>query len=88
MSGESSIVDAVSDATELVTAAAGTDVRAGLQAARALRRLAETLEAAQVENARRQGWSWTEIATALEISKQAVHQRYARRAPSPDRKEA
>jgi DNA-directed RNA polymerase specialized sigma24 family protein len=36
-----------------------------------------------VENARRQGWSWTEIAAVLEVSKQAVHQRYARRLPSP-----
>ena len=81
----------MSDATNLVTTAGGRDVRAGLQAARALRRLAETLEAAQVENARRQGWSWTEIAAALDVSKQAVHQRYARRGPStdrPDRKEA
>ncbi len=75
----------MSDATDLVTTASGRDVRAGLQAARALRRLAETLEAAQVENARRQGWSWTEIAAALDVSKQAVHQRYARRAPSADR---
>ena len=75
----------MSDATDLVTTASGRDVRAGLQAARALRRLAETLEAAQVENARRQGWSWTEIAAALDVSKQAVHQRYARRAPSSDR---
>ncbi len=72
----------MSDATELVTTAGGTDVRAGLRAARALRRLAETLEAAQVENARRQGWSWTDIAAALDVSKQAVHQRYARRLPS------
>ena len=81
----------MSDATDLVTTASGRDVRAGLQAARALRRLAETLEAAQVENARRQGWSWTEIAAALDVSKQAVHQRYARRSPSAvrtDRKEA
>jgi DNA-directed RNA polymerase specialized sigma24 family protein len=75
----------MSDATDLVTTASGHDVRAGLQAARALRRLAETLEAAQVENARRQGWSRTEIAVALDVSKQAVHQRYARRAPSADR---
>jgi DNA-directed RNA polymerase specialized sigma24 family protein len=78
----------MSDATDLVTTASGSDVRAGLQAARALRRLAETLEAAQVENARRQGWSWTEIAAALDVSKQAVHQRYARRAPSAESQEA
>ena len=75
------------EATELVTAAGSTDARVGLQAARALRRLAETLEAAQVDNARRQGWSWTQIAAALEVSKQAVHQRYARRGPAPDSRE-
>ncbi|HVN14075.1 MAG TPA: helix-turn-helix domain-containing protein [Kineosporiaceae bacterium] len=78
----------MSDATDLVTTAGGTDVRAGLQAARALRRLAETLEAAQVENARRQGWSWTEIAAVLEVSKQAVHQRYARRLSPSDVQES
>ena len=78
----------MSDAADLVTTASGTDVRAGLQAARALRRLAETLEAAQVENARRQRWSWTEIAAVLEVSKQAVHQRYARRLPSTDAPES
>jgi DNA-directed RNA polymerase specialized sigma24 family protein len=78
----------MSDAADLVTTASGTDVRAGLQAARALRRLAETLEAAQVENARRQGWSWTEIAAVLDVSKQAVHQRYARRLPSPGASES
>ena len=69
----------MSEAAELVSAASGADARVGLQAARALRRLAEVLEAAQVDNARRQGWSWQEIATALEVSKQAVHQRHAHR---------
>ena len=77
----------MNDVAELMTAASGPDVRLGLQAARALRRLAETLEAVQVENARRQGWSWTDIAQALDVSKQAVHQRYARR-PSTARQEA
>ena len=72
----------MNQATELATAASSTDARVGLQAARALRRLATTLEAAQVDNARRQGWSWVEIAAALEVSKQAVHQRYARRTPA------
>jgi hypothetical protein len=36
-----------------------------------------------VDNARRRGWSWQEIADALEISKQAVHKKYAGRAPAP-----
>ena len=54
-----------------------SDPRTGLRAASALRRLAEVLEAAQVANARRHGWSWQEIADVLGVSKQAVHQRYA-----------
>ncbi len=69
----------MSDATELAEAASGPDVRVGLRAALALRKLAETLEALQVANARRQGWSWQEIADALAVSKQAVHKKYAGR---------
>ncbi len=69
----------MSDATDLATAAADPDARVGLRAALALRRLAETLETVQVVNARRQGWSWQEIADALEVSKQAVHKKYAGR---------
>jgi DNA-directed RNA polymerase specialized sigma24 family protein len=67
------------EAVELVSAASGTDVRTGLRAAQALRTLAERLEELQVVNARRQGWSWQEIAAALGVSKQAVHKKYARR---------
>ncbi len=69
----------MSEVTDLAAAASSADVRVGLQAARALRRLAETLEALQVNNARREGWSWQEIADVLEISKQGVHKKYARR---------
>ena len=68
--------------TDLATAASGADARAGLRAALALRRLAETLEAMQVSNARRQGWSWQDIAEALDVSKQAVHKKYAGRLPA------
>jgi DNA-directed RNA polymerase specialized sigma24 family protein len=67
----------MSDPTGLAAAASGRDPRVGLRAALALRRLAETLEAVQVSNARAQGWSWQEIADALEVSKQAVHKKYA-----------
>jgi hypothetical protein len=69
----------MSEATDLATAASGPDVRIGLRAVVALRRLAETLEALQVDNARRQGWSWQEIADGLGISKQAVHKKHAGR---------
>jgi hypothetical protein len=61
----------------LAEAASGPDPAAGLRAARALRELAERLEALQVENARDRGWSWQEIAIFLGISKQAVHKKYA-----------
>lgn len=67
----------MSDPTRLAAAASGRDPRVGLRAALALRRLAETLEALQVSNARALGWSWQEIAEALEVSKQAVHKKYA-----------
>src|SRR5215813_11558451 len=78
----------MSEVNELAVAAGGPDVRAGLRAALALRRLAERLEALQVANARRQGWSWQEIADALEVSKQAVHQKHASRTAQASRTEA
>jgi hypothetical protein len=74
----------MSEVNELAVAAGGADARTGLRAALALRRLAERLEALQVSNARRQGWSWQEIADALEVSKQAVHQKHAAHAASPE----
>lgn len=51
----------------------------GLAAVVALRRLADQLEAAQVERALRAGWSWTDIAEALGVTRQAVHKKYAKR---------
>jgi hypothetical protein len=81
MAMSSTIVDDMDEAGELVTVASGTDVRTGLRAALALRRLAERLESLQVANARAQGWSWRAIAAALDVSKQAVHKKYASRAP-------
>jgi DNA-directed RNA polymerase specialized sigma24 family protein len=55
------------------------DPAAGLRAVRALQRLQERLEAIQVANAREHGWSWQAIADVLEVSRQAVHQKYNRR---------
>jgi hypothetical protein len=74
----------------LAEAASGPDPAAGLRAARALRELAERLEALQVQNARERGWSWQEIGVFLGISKQAVHKKYSglpvsRRAGAPRR---
>ena len=61
----------------LAEAASGQDPAVGLRAARALRELAERLEALQVGNARAHGWSWQEIAFFLGVSKQAVHKKYS-----------
>jgi hypothetical protein len=66
----------------LAEMAGGQDPGAGLAAARALRELAERLETLQVQNARRNGWSWQEIAVFLGVSKQAVHQKYSGLAPA------
>ena len=81
----------MSEATELAAAASSTDARVGLRAVVALRKLLETLEILQVSNARRHGWSWQEIAEALQVSKQAVHKKHAGRWPvheARDRREA
>lgn len=55
------------------------DPAVGLRAVGALRRLAEQVEAAQVESARAQGWSWEQIGDALGVSRQSVHAKYGRR---------
>ncbi|MEV0152497.1 HTH domain-containing protein [Micromonospora sp. NPDC050686] len=73
----------MSQATELAAAAGSTDPKVGLRAVLALRRLLERLEVVQVDNARRQGWSWQEIADALEVSRQAVHKKHAGRPAVP-----
>lgn len=77
----------MSEVTDLASAASSPDAKVGLRAALALRRLAERLEELQVANARRHGWSWQEIAEALEVSKQAVHKKYAGRIPATDSQE-
>jgi DNA-directed RNA polymerase specialized sigma24 family protein len=78
----------MTEATELAAAAGSTDPRLGLRAVLALRRLLESLERLQVDNARQQGWSWQEIADALGVSRQAVHKKHAGRAPAGPRREA
>ena len=69
------------DPSRLVADATGPDPATGLRAALALRRLADTLETLQVGNARDRGWSWQEIAQALDVSRQAVHKKHAGRLP-------
>ncbi|HOA89726.1 MAG TPA: helix-turn-helix domain-containing protein [Actinomycetota bacterium] len=50
-----------------------------LAAVISLRRLADRLEAATVQAAINQGWTWQQIAQALGVTKQAVHKKYAKR---------
>ncbi|MBO3083659.1 RNA polymerase subunit sigma-70 [Cellulomonas fengjieae] len=65
---------------QLITAAASAaDPADGLRAVRALRALADRLEALHVERARGLGWSWQQIAAALDVSRQAVHKKYGKR---------
>ncbi len=42
-----------------------------------LRHLAEQLERKAVKEAIKQGWSWSQIAGVLGVSKQAAHKRHA-----------
>lgn len=59
--------------------AAKTGVADALAAVAALRRLADRLEDAAVEQAMRTGWSWPEVAEALGVTRQAVHKKHAKR---------
>jgi predicted ArsR family transcriptional regulator len=51
----------------------------GLAAVVALRRLADLTEDLEVERAMRSGWSWTQVAEALGVTRQAVHKKHAQR---------
>lgn len=51
----------------------------GLAAAVALRRLADRVEDAEVERALREGWTWSQVADALGVTRQAVHKKHAKR---------
>ncbi|GAB2642022.1 hypothetical protein GCM10027169_07730 [Gordonia jinhuaensis] len=73
------------DCGDLTDAAASSDPATGLAAVRALRTLADRLEEVQVANARERGWSWQTIADVLQISRQAVHQKYGSTQTRPPR---
>jgi len=55
------------------------DPAEALAAVVSLRRLADRLELASVQCAIDQGWSWTQVAQALGVTRQAAHKRHARR---------
>ena len=55
------------------------DTEVALAAVTALRRAADRLELAAVQCAIDKGWTWSQIAEVLGVTKQAVHKRYARR---------
>lgn len=50
-----------------------------LAAVVALRELADRLEDAAVERALRAGWAWSQVAEALNVTRQAVHKKHAKR---------
>ncbi|MGH3395553.1 MAG: RNA polymerase subunit sigma-70, partial [Streptosporangiaceae bacterium] len=56
-----------------------SDPAVGLRAVVSLRRLLEELERLHVDNARDRGWSWQDIANALKVSRQTVHEKHAPR---------
>lgn len=51
----------------------------GLAAVVVLRRLADRLEAQEVERALAAGWTWSLVAEALGVTRQAVHKKHAKR---------
>lgn len=51
----------------------------GLAAVVELRRLADRLEDAEVVRAVQDGWTWSLIAEALGVTRQAVHKKHAKR---------
>jgi len=55
------------------------DTADALAAVVALRRMADQLEDAAVEQAMRTGWSWPRVAEALGVTRQAVYKKLVRR---------
>lgn len=65
---------------------AASDPAAALASVVALRRLADRLERAAVRRALADGWTWAQIAEALDVTPQAAHKRLAERdRPEEDR---
>ncbi len=69
-------------AVDIAQSAASTDPDVGLRAVASLRALTERLEILQVENARKLGWSWQDIAGRLGVTRQTVHRKHGKRTGS------
>jgi hypothetical protein len=69
----------VESALAITDAASGSDPDTGLRAVAALRALTERLEILQVDNARRAGWPWQQIATRFGVTRQTVHRKHGKR---------
>ena len=55
------------------------NLEGALTAAVTLRNLGERLEAAAVQAAIDQGWSWTQVAQVLGVTKQAAHKKHTKK---------
>jgi len=69
----------IDDMEDLHSIPSPEDPAEALAAVVSLRRLADRLELASVQCAVDQGWSWTQVAEALGVTRQAAHKRHARR---------
>lgn len=68
--------DSPTQPSTFLDSAVSDDPAVGLRAVRSLGLLAERLEALQVARARDLGWSWQQIASALGVTRQAVHHKH------------
>ncbi len=73
------MLTAMEPVLEVAEGAASTDPDVGLRAVAALRVLTERLKILQVDNARKLGWSWQDIAGRLGVTKQTVHRKRGKR---------
>lgn len=64
--------------SERLTAVGANNPAEGLDAVKALRKLADALEERHVAAARRAGWTWQQIGDALGVTRQAVHKKHGR----------
>lgn len=74
----------MTSAEDLLVGGTSKDPAVGLRAVAALRRLTDQMEDLQVRNARDQGWSWSDIAAAIGVTKQTVHKKHAGRLSAGD----